>query len=169
MLGRAGSNMTVDASIEETTLAVSQRVSLTRLLPGISCSWRNPGLKRTRIGAILKKFFMKTILKSKRNLIRKTLNFVSIQWNYLQAFSISWDYPFNVRHSLARIRTWSGSNALTFCSLARPCTQWRRPLSNEMSTEHTFFTKLKMKTTLKWKWKSKGRACSSFEFLRSPR
>jgi hypothetical protein len=34
------------------------------------------------------------ILKSKINLIRKTLNFISIQWSYLQAFSISWDYPF---------------------------------------------------------------------------
>jgi hypothetical protein len=53
--------------------------ALMRLLPGKSCSWRNPGLKHTRIGAIFKKFFMKTILKSKINLIRKTLNFVSIQ------------------------------------------------------------------------------------------
>jgi hypothetical protein len=37
-----------------------------RWLPGKSCSWRNPGLKRTQIGAIFKKFFMKTILKSKK-------------------------------------------------------------------------------------------------------
>jgi hypothetical protein len=37
---------------------------------------------------------MKTVLKSKINLIRKPLNFVSIKWSYLQAFSISWDYPF---------------------------------------------------------------------------
>jgi hypothetical protein len=37
---------------------------------------------------------MKMIFKSKINLIRKTLNFVSVQWSYLQAFSISWDYPF---------------------------------------------------------------------------
>jgi hypothetical protein len=71
--------------------------ALMRLLPGKSCSWRNPGLKRTRIGTYFKKFFMKTILKSKINLIRKTLNFVSIQWSYLQAFSISWDYPFNIQ------------------------------------------------------------------------
>jgi hypothetical protein len=52
--------------------------------PGKSCSWRNPGLKRTRIGAIFKKFFMTMILKSKINLFQKTLNFVSIQWSYLQ-------------------------------------------------------------------------------------
>jgi hypothetical protein len=38
-----------------------------------------PGLKRTRVGALFKKFFMKTIVKSKINLIRKVLNFVSIQ------------------------------------------------------------------------------------------
>jgi hypothetical protein len=35
--------------------------------------------KGHRIGTIFKKFFMKTLLKSKINLIRKTLNFVSIQ------------------------------------------------------------------------------------------
>jgi hypothetical protein len=47
--------------------------ALMRLLPGKSCSWRHPGLKHTWIGAIFKKFFMKTILKSKINLIRKTV------------------------------------------------------------------------------------------------
>jgi hypothetical protein len=52
----------------------------------------NPGLKRTRIGNIFWKFFMKTIIKSKINHILKVLNFVSIQWNYLQASPISWDY-----------------------------------------------------------------------------
>jgi hypothetical protein len=38
----------------------------------------------------------KTIFKSNINLIRKVLNFVTIQWNNLQASPISWDYPFNV-------------------------------------------------------------------------
>jgi hypothetical protein len=27
--------------------------------------------------------------------MRNPLNFKSIQWNHLQAFPISWDYPFN--------------------------------------------------------------------------
>jgi hypothetical protein len=40
--------------------------------PGNPAPERNPGL-----GAILKKFCMKTTLKTKINLIRKTLNFVS--------------------------------------------------------------------------------------------
>jgi hypothetical protein len=39
-----------------------------------------PGLKSTRVGAILKKvFFYENDLKIKKNLIRKVLNFVSIQ------------------------------------------------------------------------------------------
>jgi hypothetical protein len=37
---------------------------------------------------------MKTILKLKINLIRNTLNFVTIQRNNLQASPISWDFPF---------------------------------------------------------------------------
>jgi hypothetical protein len=55
---------------------------------------RNPGLKRTQKEAIFKKFYTKMILKLKINLIRNTLNFVSIQWNYLQAPPISWRNPF---------------------------------------------------------------------------
>jgi hypothetical protein len=35
--------------------------------PGNSAPGGNPGLKRTRVGAIFKKFSMKTVLKSKRN------------------------------------------------------------------------------------------------------
>jgi hypothetical protein len=38
---------------------------------------------------------MKTILKYFKNLIGNTLNFVTIQWNYLQASPITWYYPFN--------------------------------------------------------------------------
>jgi hypothetical protein len=51
-----------------------------------TCSLENPapggtpGLKSTRVGAILKKvFFYENDLKIKKNLIRKVLNFVSIQ------------------------------------------------------------------------------------------
>jgi hypothetical protein len=44
-----------------------------RLLSGKSCSWNNPGLKRTRISAIFKKFHMIMIVESKINLIRKTI------------------------------------------------------------------------------------------------
>jgi hypothetical protein len=39
----------------------------------------NPGLKRTRIGAIFKKFGVKTTFKLKINLKRNPLNFKSIQ------------------------------------------------------------------------------------------
>jgi hypothetical protein len=42
---------------------------------------------------------MKTVLKSKINLIQKVLNFISIQWNYPQASPIPWDYPFNTLFS----------------------------------------------------------------------
>jgi hypothetical protein len=35
---------------------------------------------------------MQTILKLKINLIQNTLNFLSIQWNYLLSSPISWDY-----------------------------------------------------------------------------
>jgi hypothetical protein len=58
---------------------------------------RNFGVKHTWTDAIYKKVYRKTILilKSKINLIQKTRNFVSIQWNYLQAYSISSYYPFN--------------------------------------------------------------------------
>jgi hypothetical protein len=55
----------------------------------------NPGLKRTRIGAIFKKFVVKTTFQLKINVKRNPLKFKSIQWNYLQAFPIWWDYPFN--------------------------------------------------------------------------
>jgi hypothetical protein len=48
--------------------------------PGNPAPGGNPGLKRTRVGAIFKKFFMKTFLKSKINLIRKVLNFESIRY-----------------------------------------------------------------------------------------
>jgi hypothetical protein len=52
----------------------------------------NPGLKRKRVGAILKKFFVKTMLESK--IIRKVLNLVSIQYNEnMQTSPISCDYP----------------------------------------------------------------------------
>jgi hypothetical protein len=54
----------------------------------------NPGLKRTRIGAIFKKFVVKTTFKLKINLKQNPLNFKYIQWNHLQAFPIWWDYPF---------------------------------------------------------------------------
>jgi hypothetical protein len=49
------------------------------LSPGNPPSGGNPGLKRTRIGAIFKNYHMKTILKSKINLLRKTLSLKSIQ------------------------------------------------------------------------------------------
>jgi hypothetical protein len=65
------------------------------LLSEKPCSWSNPGLTRTRIGANFEKFYMKTIFKSKINLTRKTLNVVSVQWSYMQASPILWDYPFN--------------------------------------------------------------------------
>jgi hypothetical protein len=54
---------------------------------------KNPGLKRTRTDTISKKFYMKTILILKINLIQNTLNFVAIQWHYMHAYLISWDYP----------------------------------------------------------------------------
>jgi hypothetical protein len=47
--------------------------------PGNPAPGGNPGLKRTLVGAIFKKFFMKTIFKSNINLIRKVLNFLTIQ------------------------------------------------------------------------------------------
>jgi hypothetical protein len=37
---------------------------------------------------------VKTTLKLKINIKRNPLNFKSIQWNHLQAFPISWYYPF---------------------------------------------------------------------------
>jgi hypothetical protein len=40
-------------------------VSSDEMLPGKSCSWRNPGLKRTWIGAILKKVLYENDLKIK--------------------------------------------------------------------------------------------------------
>jgi hypothetical protein len=52
---------------------------------------RNPELKRTRTDIMLKK--LKNKLKI--NLICKTLNFASLQGNYMQASPISRDYPFN--------------------------------------------------------------------------
>jgi hypothetical protein len=57
--------------------------------PGNPAPRGNPGLKRTREGAIFKKFFLKTIFKSNINLIQKVLNFVTIQRNNLQASPIS--------------------------------------------------------------------------------
>jgi hypothetical protein len=48
-----------------------------------------PRLKRTQVGAIFNKFVMKTIFKANINLIRKVLNFVTIQRNNLQASPIS--------------------------------------------------------------------------------
>jgi hypothetical protein len=42
---------------------------------------------------VIKKSYTKRILKLKINLIRKTLNFISIQWSFLQVSPISWAYP----------------------------------------------------------------------------
>jgi hypothetical protein len=51
---------------------------------------RNPGLK-----APFFKVLNANYLKIKNKPNPETLNFVSIQWNYLQASPISRDYPFN--------------------------------------------------------------------------
>jgi hypothetical protein len=37
---------------------------------------------------------VKMTFKLKINIKRNPLNFKSIQWNHLQAFTIWWDYPF---------------------------------------------------------------------------
>jgi hypothetical protein len=61
--------------------------------------------------AIFKKFCMKAD-KLKINLILSTLNFVSIQLNYLQASPISWDYPFKSCEFMKKFKHildhWSG-------------------------------------------------------------
>jgi hypothetical protein len=68
-----------------------------RLLPGkyVHCIWGNPGLKRTWLGAIFKKFSVKTSFKLKINLIRNNLNFNSIPPNHQLASPNLWDCPFN--------------------------------------------------------------------------
>jgi hypothetical protein len=43
---------------------------------------RNPGLKQTRLGAIVKKLSVKTTFKLKTNKIQNNLNFSSILPNY---------------------------------------------------------------------------------------
>jgi hypothetical protein len=53
-----------------------------KFLSGNSAPERNTGLKRTRIGAILKKFIVKIMFKLKINLIWNTLNFCYLQLNH---------------------------------------------------------------------------------------
>jgi hypothetical protein len=62
--------------------------------PGNPAPGGNPGLKRKQTDAMLKNFYVKTIVKLKLNLIRNILDFASIQRNYLHASPTPWDYPF---------------------------------------------------------------------------
>jgi hypothetical protein len=79
----------------------------------------NPGLKRTRIGATFKTCGVaKTTFKLKINLKRNLLNFKSIQWNHLQAFPISWYYPFKVRKGVVKsVWDFSGVTLISAVSL----------------------------------------------------
>jgi hypothetical protein len=75
-----------EKSTKLTTLSAKNRVfptlsAVMRLLTGKSCSWRNPGLKRTQLSNIFKKFSVKTF-KLKINLTRNNLNFSSFQPNH---------------------------------------------------------------------------------------
>jgi hypothetical protein len=78
---------------------------------------RNPGLKYTRIGAILKISRWKRS-KIKKNLFRKgkTLNFVSIQWNYRYLLASLWGYLFN----LLFLKETQAANLFSFCHVEYP-------------------------------------------------
>jgi hypothetical protein len=80
--------------LEQPPWNAPRRGALPEFSPGNSAPGVNPGLKRTRICATFKKFVVKTTFKLKINIKRNPLNLKSIQCNHLQAFPISWDYPF---------------------------------------------------------------------------
>jgi hypothetical protein len=64
------------------------------MLSGKSCSWEKSRVKAHPDGYHFKKVLLKTIFKLKINLLRNSLNFVSIQQNFLHASPISRDYSF---------------------------------------------------------------------------
>jgi hypothetical protein len=61
---------------------------------------------------------MKTIFKSNINLIQKVLNFVTIQWNNLQASPISSEYPFKSAPSVSSHSLYKLSSRLIFIFLS---------------------------------------------------